>query len=110
MRNQSEKRAARRWAEPRRLGAVHWLLLALFVALEILDILTTNRVLKIPGAFEANPLMAAFQTRLGPLWWLPKAAVVAWAAFAAMRTRRRWPLYVAAIYCAVVVVLNLIAL
>lgn len=102
--------AGRRAAPRRRLEPVHWLILAVFVALEILDILTTNRVLKIPGAWEANPLVAAFQMRLGPLWWLPKAAVVAWAAIAATRIRRRWPLYLAAIYCGLVVVINLVSL
>jgi hypothetical protein len=109
MRERSGKGVDRPVGRGRRLESVEWLLLALFVALEIIDILTTNRGLESHGTWEANPLMAAFQVRLGALWWLPKAAMVAWVALAATRTRRRWPLYFAATYCAIVVVINLIA-
>lgn len=111
MRQRSDSDAALRLARPRRrLELVEWLLLALFVTLEILDILTTNRVLALHGAWEVNPVMAAFQMRLGPLWWLPKAAAVAWVALAVTRTRRRWPLFFVAVYGAVVVVINLVSL
>jgi hypothetical protein len=56
----------------------YWVFLALFVALQIADILTTNSALKIPGVWELNPLMALSQTKLGAAWWLPKLAVVAY--------------------------------
>jgi hypothetical protein len=91
----------------RQLGRSYWLLLLLFIALQVADIVTTNHALAVPGSWEANPVMAAFQSRLGSLWWLPKAAVVAWIVVAATRIRRRWPMIFAVTYCGVVVVLNL---
>src|SRR5215469_6020712 len=91
----------------RPLGRVHWLWLALFLALQIADVLTTNRALTIPGVTEVNPVMAAFQARLGPAWWLPKAMAVAWFAVAISLSRRRWPMFFAVSCCSLVVVINL---
>jgi len=68
------------------------LLLALFVGLQIADIVTTNHALTIPGIWEANPLMALSQAKLGAAWWLPKLAVAAYLCFAASFMRRRWPI------------------
>jgi Domain of unknown function (DUF5658) len=102
--------AGRRASLRRRLERAEWLLLLLFVALEIDDVLTTNRVIRAHGTWEANPLMAAFQMRLGPLWWLPKAAMVAWVALAATQTRRRWPLIFAVTFCGFVIAVNLVSM
>jgi hypothetical protein len=74
----------------------YWLLLALFVALQIADILTTNRALTIPGVWELNPLMAFSQAKLGTVWWLPKLAVTAYLCVAASFLRWRWPIIFAA--------------
>jgi Domain of unknown function (DUF5658) len=82
-------------ARPRsaiRLSRAYWLTLALFVALQIADIVTTNHALTIPGIWEANPLMAWAQAELGAAWWLPKLAVVAYLCVAATCLRRRWPM------------------
>jgi len=106
-RSASSAGAARGRAQGRQFGRSYRLLLILFVALQVADILTTNHALAVPGTWEANPVMAAFQARLGSLWWLPKAAVVAWIVVAATRIQRRWPMIVAVTYCSVVVVLNL---
>jgi len=46
----------------------YWILLILFVELQIADILTTNRALTIPGVWELNPLMAMSQAKLGAAW------------------------------------------
>ncbi len=70
----------------------YWLFLAVFVCLQIADIVTTNRALTIPGIWEANPLMAWSQAKLGEAWWLPKLAVVAYLCVAASFMRRRWPI------------------
>src|SRR6266481_778060 len=61
---------AHRWPDSR----PYWLLLSLFVGLQIADIITTNHALEIPGIWEANPLMALSQAKLGAAWWLPKLA------------------------------------
>jgi hypothetical protein len=70
----------------------YWLLLALFVELQFADIVTTNHALTIPGIWEANPLMALSQAKLGAVWWLPKLAVVAYLCIAATFMHRRWPI------------------
>lgn len=94
----------------RRLGRVRWLLLALFAALQVLDILTTNRGLAAAGVRELNPLMAALQAHLGSAWWLPKAAFAAWIAVAASLVRRQWPLVFAVSFCGLVAAINLASL
>ncbi|MBV9203177.1 MAG: hypothetical protein JO320_12415 [Alphaproteobacteria bacterium] len=75
-----------------KLSLAYWLTLALFVGLQIADILTTNHALTIPGIWEANPLMAWAQAKLGAVWWVPKLAVVAYLCVAATFMRRRWPI------------------
>lgn len=74
------------------LSHAHWVMMILFVALQIGDIVTTNSALAIPGVWEANPLMAWSQAKLGALWWLPKLAVVLYLCVAAAALRRRWPM------------------
>jgi hypothetical protein len=76
---------------PHRLRAYR-LLLAVFIGLQIADILTTNYALALPGVWEANPLMAWSQAKLGALWWLPKLAVVGYLCLAGTFMRRRWPM------------------
>jgi hypothetical protein len=99
--------SGREGSRRRPIGWGFWLLLLLFVALQIAYVVTTNRGLSVPGGCEANPIMSAFQTQLGAAWWLPKAAMVAWVLVAATRTRRRWPLAFAVSYCGVVLAVNL---
>ena len=70
----------------------YWILLVLFVELQIADILTTNHALALPGVWELNPLMAMSQAKLGDAWWVPKLAVVAYLCLAATFMRRRWPI------------------
>lgn len=70
----------------------YWILLILFVELQIADILTTNHALALPGIWELNPLMAMSQAKLGAAWWVPKLAVVAYLCLAATLMRRRWPI------------------
>jgi Domain of unknown function (DUF5658) len=86
-------------AKPRRsrphpspASRAYWILLTLFVELQIADILTTNHALALPGVWELNPLMAISQAKLGAAWWIPKLAVVAYLCLAATFMRRRWPI------------------
>jgi hypothetical protein len=78
-------------------------LLILFSLLQVTDVISTNRALAIPGTIEANPFMAASQAHLGPVWWLPKLALVAFAMVAVPHIRRSWPLMaLCALYVALV--------
>ena len=83
------------------------LVLARFVGLQIADIVTTNHALTIPGIWEANPLMAWSQAKLGVVWWLPKLAVVAYLCVAATFLRRRWPIIFAVSVSGLAVVGNI---
>jgi Domain of unknown function (DUF5658) len=80
----------RRWRDP--AGRINRMMLLLFVELQLADILSTNQALARPGVWEANPLMAFSQARLGAAWWLPKLAAVGLIAAMAPWSRRRWPM------------------
>jgi len=90
----SDLGATRRRIRPHPWSAsrTYWILLILFVELQIADILTTNHALALPGVWELNPLMAMSQAKLGDAWWVPKLAVVAYLCLAATFMRRRWPI------------------
>jgi hypothetical protein len=68
------------------------MMLFLFIELQLADILSTNQALARPGVWEANPLMALSQARLGAAWWLPKLAAIGLIAAMAPWSRRRWPM------------------
>ena len=68
----------------------HFLLL--FAALQLADVVTTNHGLSAAEVVEGNPVMALAMAHLGPVWWLPKVVIVAFAMIAVRRIRRRWPL------------------
>ena len=86
--------APRRRIQPPQWPAsrTYWILLVLFVELQIADILTTNHALALPGVWELNPLMALSQAKLGAAWWVPKLTVVAYLCRAATLLRWRWPI------------------
>jgi hypothetical protein len=86
--------APRRRIQPQQWPAsrTYWILLILFVELQIADILTTNHALALPGVWELNPLMAMSQAKLGAAWWVPKLAVAAYLCMTATFIRRRWPI------------------
>lgn len=97
--NGAHRLGFRTTARPRRsrpppwpASRTYWILLILFVELQIVDILTTNHALALPGVWELNPLMAISQAKLGAAWWVPKLAVVAYLCLAATFMRRRWPI------------------
>ena len=93
----------RPWPVPR----TYWILLMLFIDLQIADILTTNHALTLPGVWELNPLMAMSQAKLGAAWWVPKLAVVAYLCLAATLMRRRWPIVFAVSVSGLAVVGNI---
>ena len=85
----------------------YWILLILFVELQIADILTTNQALTIPGVWELNPLMAMSQAKFGAAWWVPKLAVAAYLCLAATLVRRHWPIIFAVSVSGVAVLGNI---
>jgi hypothetical protein len=84
-----------------------WLLLILFLGLQIADVVTTNHALAIPGNWEANPIMALYQAQWGAAWWLPKAVAAGWICVAALLIRKQWPMIFAVSYYVIVLAGNL---
>src|SRR5262245_60506330 len=51
--------------------------IALLAVLNILDLITTRRMIDTARGFERNPVMAwLFKMLPEPLWWLPKLALI----------------------------------
>jgi hypothetical protein len=88
----------------------HWILWALFIGLQIGDVITTNYALAVPGNWEANPIMQFSQTQLGAAWWLPKVGAVGFAVVTVPRTLRLWPITFAVSYYIMIVSLNIACL
>jgi uncharacterized protein DUF5658 len=84
-----------------------WLLLMLFVDLQLADVVSTNYALALPGVWEANPLMAISQAKLGTAWWLPKLAAIGLVLLTAPWSRRRWPMIMIVVVSGGAVLLNL---
>ena len=81
-------------------------LLIFLAALQVADVLTTNRALAAPENWELNPFMAYTIAHWGAAWWLPKVALVGFAIAATPFIRRRWPLIVAVGYYVAIVTNN----
>jgi len=79
------------------------LILAL-VALQGLDVATTNAFLSSGNAVEGNPIMAFAMEHLGANWWLIKLAVLAVAVpvLASRKTRLRYVVGMVALYSGIV--------
>ena len=99
----SSRRWTWRWPGTR----ANWLLLILFVDLQLADVVSTNYALALPGVWEANPLMAISQAKLGTAWWLPKLAAIGLVALTAPWSRRRWPMIMIVAVSGGAVLLNL---
>jgi hypothetical protein len=83
---------------------------AVIVALEVIDVLTTLRMVAAGGS-ELNPLMLMFMGLLGPLWWMPKVLLASGAAgYFATRPSVRWPAIMVVILCAVIALNNIVQL
>jgi hypothetical protein len=90
------------------VGTLFLILAAAAVALQIPDIVTTNRVVAMGGR-EVNPLMRKLMEATG-LWWVPKIALVAAGAAVLVAIGDAWSLAALVIIdagYAVVVVHNL---
>ncbi len=67
---------ARVLASPRDYSQFKILFLLCITAAQLADVISTDLALRVPGAFEANPLMLASQATFGSFWWLPKLALL----------------------------------
>jgi hypothetical protein len=71
-----------------RLSLLNAILLAGFSALQIADVVTTQRTLSKRG-WEANPLGVLAMAHLGNAWWIPKLALMAACAAVMIRWKPR---------------------
>src|ERR1700730_17273188 len=99
--------ASRRWTWRWPGTRANWLLLILFVALQLADVVSTDHALAQPRAGEANPLRAIRQAKPGAAWWLPKLAAIVLVALAAPWSRWRWPMIMIVVISGGAVLLNL---
>jgi Domain of unknown function (DUF5658) len=106
--NLSEECAPIRQRRPGRIwNRTTRMLLMLLAELQLADVLTTNHALARAGVWEANPLMAMSQAKLGAAWWLPKLAAIGLIAAMAPLARRRWPLIAMVVVSLMPVLINL---
>src|ERR1700730_18196450 len=84
--------ASRPWTWRWPGSRINWLLLLLFVDLQLADVVSTNYALALPGVWEAHPVMAISAAKLGPAGRLAKRTADGLAALAARWSRRRWPM------------------
>lgn len=75
--------------------------LVLFGFLQVVDVLTTNRVLA-RGGWEGNPLQELAQTHLGSMWWAPKLVLVICCVFVMARWKPRYVMPLVALMAVVV--------
>ena len=93
-------------ADPR-VSPGKFMLISLIVALEAIDVLTTNASMALPGTVETNRLMVMLQGALGDFWWLPKLLLVAPIVYVLAKYPKFWPTVLIVVYCAFVVADNL---
>jgi Domain of unknown function (DUF5658) len=97
----AQRRPGATWSRTTRL------LLMMLAELQLADVLTTNHALAKSGVWEANPLMAMSQAKLGAAWWLPKVAAIGLVAATAPSARRLWPLIAMVLVSWMAVLINL---
>lgn len=83
---------------------------AVIVVLEMLDVLTTIRVMA-AGGMEANPAISILMTWLGPAWWVPKVILASCiAGYFGTRPKVRWTGVLVVVVGLVVVLNNIVQL
>ncbi|HUI34134.1 MAG TPA: DUF5658 family protein [Stellaceae bacterium] len=90
--NRLQTKAERPVGERRPVGNAPTALVlgAVIVVLEMLDVLTTLRVMA-AGGMEANPAISVFMSWLGPAWWVPKVIIASCiAGYFGTRPTVRW--------------------
>jgi hypothetical protein len=75
--------------------------LVLFGILQVVDVLTTQRVLA-RGGWEGNPLQELAQTHLGSMWWAPKLVFMSYCVFVMARWKPRYVMPLVALMAVVV--------
>src|SRR5258708_7792853 len=84
--------------------------IALIVALQFADIITTDHALAAGSATEANPVMAWMMFTAGQYWWLlPKLSLIAMVLLFARRLRSNWSFAFVAGYYGLILENNLLS-
>jgi hypothetical protein len=90
------------------LGMRATVLGAVIVAFQVIDVLTTLKVVGAGGS-ELNPFMSVIMELLGPVWWLPKVVLASCiAGYFATRQSVSWRAVMVLILCAAVAVNNIV--
>lgn len=79
-----------------------YLILA-FVALQVLDIITTQHFLSTGRGVEGNPVVILLMAHLGTWWWVGKLAMVLPTVPVLVRGRTRYAAIMTGLYAAVIV-------
>lgn len=80
------------------------------VALEVVDVLTTIKVVAAGGS-ELNPVMSVLMELLGPVWWIPKVVLASCVAgYFGTRPSVSWRVVAVLVLCAIVVLNNVVQL
>jgi hypothetical protein len=94
---------ARNWGE---ISRVKIWLLAITAVLQAADVVTTDIVLRVPGAEEGNHIIAAAMDAFGPYWWVPKILILPTVFYVLGRYRRLWPAIMVVVLYSVIVSIN----
>lgn len=68
------QRAAR--YEYHRAQAICYGSLIAVAGLQVIDVVSTQQIMNLPGGVELNPMVALLMTLLGSAWWVVKLALV----------------------------------
>ena len=100
MTNEVRRPAANNWSE---INTAKCFVLFITAVLQACDVLTTNALIGVPGAVEANLIMAAEIDSLGTFWWVPKVLVLPTVFYVLGRYRKLWPaIFVVVLYSLIV--------
>jgi hypothetical protein len=96
-----------RFAEVRNQFKAAWLIGAVIIALQIIDILSTEGIL-LAGGSEDNPVVSTLIGMFGPAWWIPKLVLTSLIAGHFATQRLSWAGIIVVAVCAMVVTHNLL--
>lgn len=78
-------------------------LLAAFVAMQVLDVLTTNHFIATGRGIEGNPFVLMLMVQFGAWWWVAKLGIVSFTIPVLARGRTRYAAIMTGLYSVVIV-------